>query len=40
MSEALLLEATFWIDADSRTPGIACLTHAAPDVTLTTSEDC
>lgn len=47
--EALLLDAVFYIDADPRTPGVACLveaaptvtlTHAAPTVTLTTSEDC
>jgi hypothetical protein len=38
--EALLLEAVFYVDADPRTPGVVCLTHAAPDVTLTLSEDC
>ena len=38
--EALLLTAVFYVDADPRTPGVVCLTHAAPNVTLTTSEDC
>ena len=49
MSEALLLTATFFIDADPRPTGVACLattapdaalTVTAPDVVLTISEDC